>query len=152
MKITKLKLFILCIFVLFPKTSFAIQAHGGSEGIIVHQGGHLFFLLSLCALVYWLEKKWFLKGKSRRYFQLFGLFLILWNLDVILMHFLDEQIEIIDISRSGLDVMINSSSNSQILKYIYYLGKMDHILCVPALIFLYMALNSIENESEKGEG
>ncbi len=147
----KFNVFILLIVFLIPDSALAIQAHGGSEGIVVHQGGHLFFLLSLCVLVYWLEKKWFTEGKSRRYFQLFGVFLILWNLNVILMHFLDEQSDIIHVFRPDTShIVIRAINDSEFLEYIYYFGKMDHLICVPALIFLYLALKTITIDSEKG--
>ncbi|MCB9481469.1 MAG: hypothetical protein H6680_06585 [Desulfobacteraceae bacterium] len=137
------------IIILFPDTSYSIQAHGGSEGIVVHQLGHIFFLFSLLALGYWLKSKWALKGKSKLYLRLSCLFLVLWNFDVIIMHFLDEQSGLINVSRNAFDICIRSAANSHILEYLYYFGKMDHILCVPALFFLYKGLKSIE--TEKGD-
>jgi len=142
----KLKLILIFICLCLSEPAYAIQAHGGSEGIIVHQLGHIFFLLSLCAFVYWLRDKWFLKGKSKRYFQLFGLFLILWNLDVVLMHYLDEQFELVDVSRNGFVYIIDSANNSGFIEYLYYFGKMDHLLCVPALYFLYSGLKNLKLE------
>ncbi|MGM0417245.1 MAG: hypothetical protein ACQEQS_00840 [Thermodesulfobacteriota bacterium] len=146
----KLKLIFIFICLCLSEPAYAIQAHGGSEGIIVHQLGHIFFLLSLCAFVYWLRDKWFLKGKSKRYFQLFGVFLILWNLDVVLMHYLDEQLELVDVSRNGFVYLIQSSNNSGFIEYLYYLGKMDHFLCVPALYFLYSGLKYLDLEKKQG--
>jgi hypothetical protein len=137
------------ILILFPDTSYSIQAHGGSEGIVVHQLGHIFFLFSLLALGYWLKSKWALEGKSKLYLRLSCLFLVLWNFDVIIMHFLDEQSGLINVSRNAFDIYIKSPANSHILEYLYYFGKMDHILCVPALFFLYKGLKSIE--TEKGD-
>jgi hypothetical protein len=145
-KISSVSVIVFLLF--FPETSYSIQAHGGSEGIVVHQLGHIFFLFSLLALGYWLKSKWALKGKSKLYLRLSCLFLVLWNLDVILMHFLDEQIEIINVSRTGFEISITSVMNSQLLEYLYYFGKMDHLLCVPALFFLYKGLRSIETEKQ----
>jgi len=149
MKKTASVFVITLIIILFPDTSYSIQAHGGSEGIVVHQLGHIFFLFSLLALGYWLKSKWALKGKSKLYLRLSCLFLVLWNFDVIIMHFLDEQSGLINVSRNTFDIYIKSSTNSHILEYLYYFGKMDHILCVPALFFLYKGLKSIE--TEKGD-
>ncbi|MDY0360032.1 MAG: hypothetical protein RBR08_01115 [Desulforegulaceae bacterium] len=147
-KTTSICVITLIILILFPDTSYSIQAHGGSEGIVVHQLGHIFFLFSLLALGYWLKSKWALKGKSKLYLRLSCLFLVLWNFDVIFMHFLDEQTEIINVLRSGFEISIISTINSNSLEYLYYFGKMDHILCVPALFFLYKGLKSIETEKE----
>lgn len=146
-----MKKFLVSLFIfifLCPDKLFAIQSHGGSEGIIVHQIGHIFFLLSLCALFYWLRGKWFLKEKSKFYFQLFGFFLIIWNLDVILMHFLDEQLEVISFVRRNFDFLVESTTGSRWLEYLYYFGKMDHFLCVPGLFFLYKGLTYMESERE----
>lgn len=135
-------------FLIIPVKAFATQTHGGSEGIIVHQFGHIFFLLSMCTFVYWLNDRWFLKSEtSKRYFQLFGIFLILWNLDVIFLHFLDEQLNLVEPVRHGFTIFIEKRADINFIEYIYYFGKMDHILCVPALFFLYRALTAMEKES-----
>jgi hypothetical protein len=70
----------------------ATQGHAGIEGVWVHQFAHLFFLFSMLLLIYWLRQAGLVKVPGWRYIQYAALFFILWNMDTMLVHFLDEQI------------------------------------------------------------
>jgi hypothetical protein len=142
---------------LVPGCAFAIQVHGGSEGVVVHQLGHVFLLASMGVFVYWLRESGLLKDGGWRYIMGFALFIGLWNIDVILMHYLDEQGMLIRAVRKGLwTVTIENDQGSKILSLIYYIGKLDHLICVPALILLYLGLKRIlaglESYQAGGEG
>ena len=126
----------------FPGSAFAIQLHQGSEGIIVHQVGHLFFLLSMVVLVFTITGKQLNKEKGWRMIQYSAILFILWNLDTILAHFFDNQAQIIDVKSLPLwQVNISARSGSELLVYIYHSLKLDHLLCVPALFFFYRGLS-----------
>lgn len=134
---------------LVPANSFATQAHGGTEGIIAHQIGHLFFMFSMCTFVYWSRNSRLLKETGWRYIKYFAVLLVLWNMDVILMHFLDEQMAIVSFQKvTKWDLIVRSVNKSSALELFYYLGKLDHLLCVPALFFLYIGLKKILSEHD----
>jgi len=136
---------------LVPDEIFAIQAHGGNEGIVVHQMGHIFFFVSMGAFVYWLREGRILGHAGWKYIMMFALFMGTWNLDVLLMHYLDEQGRLIEVTKTGSwSVMIKNVTGSDVLSMVYYLGKLDHLLCVPALFFLYMGLKRIKGSLESG--
>lgn len=140
-----------------PGCASAIQVHGGSEGVVVHQLGHVFLLASMGVFVYWLRESGLLKDRGWRYIMGFALFIGLWNIDVILMHYLDEQGMLIRAVRQGLwTVTIENDQGSKILSLLYYIGKLDHLICVPALILLYLGLKRIlaglESYQAGGEG
>ena len=80
-----------CIFVtLFSSApALATQGHAGIEGVWVHQFAHLFFLFSMMLLIYWLRRAGLVKAPGWRYIQYAALFFILWNVDTLLVHFLD---------------------------------------------------------------
>jgi len=137
--------------VLVPGELFAIQAHGGYEGIVVHQMGHIFFFVSMGAFVYWLREGRILGHPGWQYIMLFALLMGAWNLDVLLMHYLDEQGHLIEVTKTGpWTMMIKSATGSDVLPMVYYLGKLDHLLCVPALLFLYLGLKRIKSSLESG--
>ncbi|MGD8703124.1 MAG: hypothetical protein PVH26_11870, partial [Desulfosarcina sp.] len=81
---------VLCLLV--PIEVPATQGHAGIEGVWVHQFAHLFFLFSMLLLIYWLRQAGLVKLLAWRYIQYAALFFILWNMDTMLVHFLDEQI------------------------------------------------------------
>ncbi|MDA8403342.1 MAG: hypothetical protein M0Z56_03970 [Desulfobacteraceae bacterium] len=131
-----------------PDDLFAIQAHGGNEGIMVHQLGHVFFLVSMGVFVYWLREGQILADAGWRYIMWFALFMGAWNLDVIAMHFLDEQAILLNVIKTGPWTVIIQSKVGAVLSVFYYLGKLDHLICVPALFFLYLGLKRILSELE----
>lgn len=135
--------------VLVPGELLAIQAHGGEEGVVVHQLGHAFFLVSMGAFVYWLREGRISDHSGWKFIMWFALLMGLWNLDVLLMHFLDEQVRLIEVTKTGAwTVLIKSRTGSEGLSLVYYLGKLDHLICVPALLFLYVGLKQIKDSLE----
>ncbi len=136
------------LLVFFPADLFATQLHASSEGIITHQMGHLFFLFSMVTLIFTITGKGLDKQKGWRLIQYSAFFFILWNLDAILAHFLDNQIHAVKIENISLfkiKIISNSSSLTgfSILALCYYAIKLDHLLCVPAMLFLYRGLSNL---------
>ncbi|MDZ7665685.1 MAG: hypothetical protein U5K27_10235 [Desulfotignum sp.] len=80
-----------------------------------------------------------IRQKGWRLIQLAALFFIFWNLDTLAAHFLDNQIEVVRIQTLSITKMVVvTQSESQLMAVIYYFLKMDHIWCVPAMVFLFM--------------
>jgi hypothetical protein len=119
----------------------ATQGHGGVEGVWVHQFAHLFFLLSMVFLIYWLRRAGLVKVPGWRYIQYAALFFILWNVDAMLVHFLDEQVRAVSIQDVGTwQIRIHAAGNRTWLAIVYYIAKLDHLLCVPAMFCLLLGL------------
>jgi len=131
-----------------PGLALATQAHGGIEGVISHQIAHLFFIVSMGFLIYWLRERQLVKESGWRFIQYGAFFLILWNINAFTVHLLSEQMGLIQIKKVGLwQVQINAVSGSKGLEVLYYIAKLDHLFCVPALIFLYFGLKRLLRES-----
>ena len=126
--------------ILMPVEGSAIQLHASSEGIITHQVGHLFFLFSMVVLIFTLSGKGLDKQKGWRLIQYSAFFFILWNLDVIAAHFMDNQLHAVKIETISL-TWIKVVTDSSVLAWIYYGLKLDHLLCVPAMLFFYKGLS-----------
>lgn len=128
--------------------SWATQTHGEPEGLYVHQLAHLFFTFSMGLLIYWLRQRRLVREKAWRYIQYSALLFILWNLDTFAVHFLDEQVDIIRISRlDDWHLRIDTAADYVHLGLIYYLAKLDHLLLVPAMLCLYLGLKRLYQES-----
>lgn len=137
---------------LFPDSAAATQGHGGIEGVYVHQMAHLFFILSLCVLIYSLRTRRLIEEKGWRLIQYSALFFILWNMDAVLVHALDDQFGFIQVTRiETWQIKITDSFQLTPLRLLYYLAKLDHLLCVPALFFLYLGLKRLLKESVPGK-
>ncbi len=139
-----LALFLWGLMFLLPAPAMATQGHGGIEGVYAHQFAHLFFIISMAVFIYWLRQRGLVAEKGWQLIQLSALFFILWNLDAFLVHLLDDQLKIIQVKRIGSwAIRISGQYDSNPLKVLYYLAKLDHLLCVPAIIFLYLGLRRL---------
>jgi len=81
-------------------------------------------------------------------------FFILWNLDALAVHFLDNQVHAVIVKNlSLLKVKITAESGSSLLTHAFFIMKLDHLLCVPAMFFLYKGLSLLvideKNRQEK---
>lgn len=137
-------------FVFLPVDASATQLHTSSEGIITHQVGHLFFLFSMVALFFTITGKRLDTQKGWRLIQYSAIFFILWNLDVLAAHFLDNQIRVVAIENiSRGQIRVNAQSGSSFLVWVYFFLKLDHLLCVPAMFFLYRGLSRLVKEQQQ---
>ena len=134
---------------ILPLHALATQTHKGLEGILVHQLGHIFFLLSMVVLIFTITGKGLNLQKGWRMIQYAAIFFILWNLDALAVHFFDNQIHAVTIENLPLlKVKISSEYGSTLLTYIFYIMKLDHLLCVPAMLFLYWGLSCLVTDEK----
>ena len=149
----RLPLFFLASFslmILAPHPALATQGHGGIEGVYAHQIAHLFFIISMGGLIYWLRQRGLVREKGWQLIQLSAFFFILWNLDAFLVHLLDDQLKIMQVQRIGFwKIQLTDPYNSHALKRLYYFAKLDHLLCVPAIVFLYLGLKRLVKDQRR---
>ena len=131
-----------------PNPVFATQTHGEPEGLVVHQITHLVFIFSMATLVFWLRQRRLIVETGWRYIQYAALLFILWNIDAFTAHLLDEQVDILKIDKVGTwQLVINTETGYDKLAALYYLVKLDHLICVPAMMFLYFGLKRLIRDS-----
>jgi hypothetical protein len=134
---------------MMAEPAFATQAHSAPEGLYAHQLAHIFFIISMGVLIYWLRAHRLVTSAGWRYIQYAALFFILWNLDAFVVHLLEEQLALIEIQRiNPWQIQITAPNYPKALVWLYYFAKFDHLLCVPALLFLYFGLRRLLNKTE----
>ena len=139
---------IVIVCVLWPVNGLATQGHSGIEGVLVHQFAHLFFLFSMGLLIFWLRQAGLVKAPGWRYIQYAAVFFILWNADAFLVHYLDEQRLAVTVTHiAPWHIRIDTISGSNWPATLYYLAKLDHLLCVPAMACLMMGLRHMLQEN-----
>lgn len=122
----------------------AVQVHAAPEGLYAHQLSHVFFIFSMGLLVYWLRQRQLITDPGWRFMQYAAIFFILWNLDSMLAHYLDEQADLVaKIDAGTLQGKVTLLKGPSVLIFIYYLSRMDHLLSVPAMAFLYLGLRQL---------
>ena len=128
----------------------ATQSHGQPEGLYVHQFGHLFFIFSMGVLEFWLRNRNLTREPGWLYIQFAAVLLLLWNVDAFLVHFLDEQTVLLHIEKiDPWHIKIMPEGGSISIAILYYLGKMDHLLCVPAMFCLLLGLKRLAKDTVK---
>jgi len=126
----------------------ALQGHGGIEGVYAHQFAHVFFIVSMGILIYWLRERELVRETGWRFIQYAALFFILWNIDTIIVHALDDQFRVIQTQSVGTwQIRIDDVYSHNVIKLFYYFAKLDHLLCVPALVLLYLGLKRLKETS-----
>lgn len=136
---------LLLLLVAWPcATAHATQAHGGPEGLHVHQLAHVFFAFSLGLLIFWLNKWRLTVSAGWRLIQYSALLFILWNIDAFATHWLEEQSALIQVRRlASMQIQITTAPGYEWLAMVYYVAKLDHMLCVPALLLLFLGLRRL---------
>lgn len=134
---------VLCVLFLASPAQ-ATQPHGPPEGIHVHQIAHIIYAFSMGILIYWLRQRNLVKEAGWRLIQYAALFFILWNMNAFAVHFLDEQAGIILVRRIHFwQMQITAVNGRRSLEALYYFVKLDHLFCVPGMLFLYFGLRRL---------
>jgi len=101
-------------------------------------------------LIYWLRERNLIRETGWRFIQYAAFFFILWNIDAFTVHFLDDQTDIIRVQQIDLwHIQIKVVGNSSNLGILYYLAKLDHLICVPGVIFLFAGLRRLLKETDQ---
>ena len=117
----------------------AVQTHGEPEGLYAHQMGHVAFLAAMMYIGFRTRGR---RGSGWGFIRLSFIFFALWNVNAFLVHAIQaslspDQFEGVPgglarffLPRSGVDVY-------------FFFGKMDHLLCAPATLFLGLGLKRL---------
>ena len=130
--------------VLLCQDAHALQTHGGSEGIVVHQFAHVQYLGALGYLLWDIRRSSF-SGIGWLYLQRFCWLMMIWNGIAFIGHF--AQVSLPDGAISTEDGYLSALLLLPVSfgKWIYFATALDHLVCVPALFFLYLAMRSFYN-------
>ncbi|MDO9041076.1 MAG: hypothetical protein Q7U64_01870 [Desulfocapsaceae bacterium] len=149
-KINMLALFLPLALILAPDQAWALQSHGPTESIYVHQLAHLFYSAAL-GYLFWDVGRNAFSGKGWRYLQIFCILMILWNLVAFSGHWLGMHIADSDIIRPAGYFSSQITGPLSVIKLIYFSATLDHLLSVPALFFLFLSLRSLYHSSDEAD-
>lgn len=131
--------FLLCT----ASPAWAVQTHGGSEGLVSHQIGHVLFVIGIIVLLFRMSLNSFF-GKGWRTFKGFLWMLVLWNCLAFSGHWMQEVVSAEKyITESGYTTGFQITN---IFDIIFYLTQLDHLLLVPAFFLLFLALGHWEKD------
>lgn len=117
--------------------AWAVQAHGGAEGLLSHQIGHLLFATGMGYLLFRLRTMR-QSGRGWLEFKTSIWLLIAWNVVTFTGHWMNEFIVKEQFIMDQTTILSFTIAN--LPDAIYYLTRLDHLILVPSFAFLLMAL------------
>ena len=117
--------------------AWAVQAHGGAEGLVAHQVGHLLFVIGMGYLLFRLYRIQ-MKGLGWLEFKVFLWLIIAWNLLTFSGHWINEFVAPEKFIKADGKTIAFSITN--LTDAYFYLTRLDHLLLVPSFVFLLLAL------------
>ncbi len=134
------------------ETALALQVHGPPEGLYVHQMAHLHYFFALVFFLWYIRRAAF-TSRGWRFLQLFCLLMGLWNILAFVGHIAASNVEPEALLQGSHYLSLRLLPPYSINNLVYYLAKLDHLLCMPALFCLYMAIRTFYRSAvtEMGE-
>ena len=128
---------VLALGVLAPSAAWAVQQHGGAEGLVSHQIGHVLFILGMGYLLYQAHRNPIV-GPGWREFRGFLWLIVLWNSLTFSGHWVREFIDPQRFLKAGNRTIAFTIEGFP--DAIFYLSSLDHLILVPAIFLLLLAL------------
>jgi hypothetical protein len=128
-----------------PEAAHALQTHAAPEGLYTHQIDHVLFTLAMFGFAFRIRRSRLKEDKAWRMMAVGALLFALWNCWAIAGHFTTLLISPEDFIRDSQGLK-SSLVLQQPLHGIYYILKMDHLICLPALFFFYLALRRMRGQ------
>lgn len=129
-------------FLLLTEPAWAIQSHSAPEGLYVHQIAHFFFVVSMAFLAYWLAVNHLTSQKGWRYIQIAAILFLLWNIVAVAGHWVEEQVPR-ELFVGDPDWSQKLIQGTNIWANLFYVLKLDHLICVPAIVCLFLGIKSL---------
>jgi len=133
-------------FLLIPVTGWAFQSHPAPEGLYAHQLAHVVFIGAMGLLIYWLEVNQFSRQKGWRLVQAACVLFILWNLVAFVGHWVEEQIPN-HLVTGDPDWTQRLDVGTTPLAYVFFALKLDHLVCVPAMVCLFLGIRALYKQA-----
>lgn len=134
-------LLILAAGLCLPGSALALQVHGEPEGLYVHQMAHLFYVLAL-GYFFWDIRRSAFTGRGWRYLQLFCVLMAAWNLLAFGGHAAGVYLEPEALHQTDCYLQTRLAGPLTAHTFFYFIAKLDHLICVPALAFLFVGIRS----------
>lgn len=127
----------------YPESAFAYIPHWDpKEGFFVRQFSYLFFLFAMLFFFYELKQENLHQKPGFRFLALASAFFALWNLDCCVGQFVALHLgDPVVTGSAGIFSQKLVMTNPGV--WVYYLTKLDHLLLVPACLFLYFGIRAL---------
>ncbi|MEN8154732.1 MAG: hypothetical protein ABFR75_12000 [Acidobacteriota bacterium] len=139
--------FLLAIILFFPNDLSAAMQHPSTSGLIVHQAGHIMFLIAMLVLMITIKKTVGLKIEGWKYLYYAALYFAAWNGLGFFVHLLNGLIPAAAFtSQGGYWSTYLSLADQGFVRILFYLTKIvAPILNIVPFYYLYKSLKSFKS-------
>jgi|SRR5665647_2504242 len=137
--------------IILPGDALALQVHSEPEGVYVHQMAHLYYIFAL-GYFFWDIRRTSFTGRGWRYLQLFCILMTCWNMIAFVGHLAEAYLDPQALQQTDCYLQIRLLSPFTLNEYLYFITKLDHLIYVPALFFLFLGLRSFYHSAAKTTG
>lgn len=123
----------------------ATQTHFAPEGLYVHQMAHIMFIVAMVYLVSCLILSGSIKERAWLNIAISATLFALWNIDTFVVHWVREYLRP-ELFEGSAQAWSQTLTVTEPVAWIFYLGKLDHLLCVPAIIFFLLGLRAFNRQ------
>jgi hypothetical protein len=138
-----------CLLVL-PAEAWALQVHGEPEGLYVHQMAHLHYIFAL-GYFYWDIRRASFTGRGWRYLQMFCILMVCWNTLAFVGHLAGVYLDPEALLQTDCYLQTRLLSPLSLNRSLFFITKLDHLIYVPALFFLFLGLRSFYHAAAKSD-
>ena len=131
-----------------PGEALALQVHGEPEGVYVHQMAHLHYIFAL-SYFFWDIRRTSFTGRGWRYLQLFCILMTCWNIIAFIGHLAETYLDPQSLLQTDCYLQVRLLSPFTLNESLYFITKLDHLIYVPALFFLFIGLRSFYRSAAK---
>ena len=124
-----------------PGEALALQVHSEPEGVYVHQMAHLHYIFALSYFLWDIRRTSF-TGRGWRYLQIFCFLMICWNVIAFVGHLSGIALDPQALEQTDCYLQTRLLSPFTLNTSLYFITKLDHLIYVPALFFLFLGLRS----------
>ncbi len=139
------------LWLVVPGEAQALQVHGEPEGLYVHQMAHLHYIFAL-GFFFWDIRRAAFTGRGWRYLQVFCLLMACWNLLAFIGHIAGVYLAPDALLQTGCFMQTRLLAPFTLNKILYFITKLDHLIYVPALFFLFIGLRSFYHSVAETSG
>ena len=127
----------------YPESAFAYIPHWDpKEGFFIRQFSYLFFLFAMLFFFYELKQENLRQKQGFRFLALASGFFALWNLDCFVGQFFALSLDA-PVILEPAGIFSQKLVMTDPVVWVYYLTKLDHLLLVPAFLFLYFGIRAL---------
>jgi len=128
-----------------PESAWALQTHGPPEGFYVHQMAHVLYAGSLLYLARDVRRS-ALSGQGWQHLRTFCFLMIAWNVVALLGHFAERILDSSAFATMNGYLSLHLVAPIDWLDMLFFLAKLDHLISVPAILFLLLALRAFHRQ------